>query len=152
MANERRREENQIADLRKGLDALRQENSRLKDQLAAGSAAEGEMAKLKEQLAEQNKTIATLKAELEQARSFLQTTDRKTAPGLDPARAAQLSENLKIPLADGRPSFAKDGDVVACGTEEDIDSIRKRLGMSFRVHHVTRATFDEISARSQVRV
>jgi predicted nuclease with TOPRIM domain len=146
------RRDDRIAELKKGLEALREENGRLKDKLAQTSSLDGEVGKLKEQLSERDKTIAGLKKEIEQVRSFLRTTDRKTAQGLDPAGAAQLSENVKVPLVDGRPAFAQDGDVVACGEGEDINAIRKRLGTSFSVHHVTKATFDELAARQKIRV
>lgn len=153
MANERRREEQQIAELKKGLEGAQAEISSLKDRLAAAVAIEGDVAKLKEQIAERDKTISALKTELEQARAFLRTTDRKTIDGLDPSRSAQLATSVKIPLQDGRAAFADGGDVVACGdAEKDIDSIRKRVGTACRVHHVTRAVFDELVAKQQIRV
>jgi small-conductance mechanosensitive channel len=149
MANDKR--DDKINELQKGLEALRDENALLKEELAEVAALKGELELQKSAVSDRDKMIVDLRTELEQARSFLRTTDKKTVPGL-PSSAAQLATGVTMSSHDRRRIDANPGDVVACGKQEDIDALRKRVGQGAKIHHVTRETFDEIVAKQLVRV
>ena len=112
MANDKR--DDRINELQKGLEALRGENSLLKEELGELPALKGELERQKSAVSERDKTIVGLRAELEQARSFLRTTDKKTIADL-PSSAAQLATGVTMSSHDSRRIDASPGDVVACG-------------------------------------
>jgi chromosome segregation ATPase len=150
MANDKR--DDRIAELEKGLGRMREENATLKEQLSGVEALKGEVDKQKALVGDRDKTIEGLRAELEQARAVLAKTEQKTVSGLDASCSAQLATGVTMQSADNRRLDAESGDVVACGEQEKIDSLRKKLGMSVKLHHVARATFDELVSKGMVRV
>lgn len=150
MANDKR--DDKIAELEKGLGRMREENATLKGQLAEVEALKGEVDKQKALVSDREKTIEGLRAELLQARAVLSKTEQKTVQGLEASYSAQLATGVTMHSADNRRLDAESGDVVACGEQDKVDALRKRLGTSTKVHYVSRATFDELVTKGLVRV
>jgi type II secretory pathway component PulM len=149
MANDKR--DDRIAELEKGLGRMREENAALKEQLSGVEALKGEIEKKTALVSDREKTIEGLRAELQQARAVLSQTDQKTVQGLDAKCSAQLATSVTMQSTDNTRVDAKSGDVVVCGEKDAIDALRKRLGVSVKAHHITRATFDELVAKGMVR-
>jgi hypothetical protein len=149
MANDKR--DDRIAELEKGLGRMREENAMLKGELSGVEALKGEIEKQAAIVADRDKTIEGLRAELLQARSVLSKTDQKTVQGLDPKWSAQLATGVTMQSTDNVRVDGMSGDVVACGEKDQVDALRKRLGVSVKAHHITRATFDELVAKGMVR-
>jgi hypothetical protein len=142
--------DDKIAELELSLEAAQQAIAAAETKAGNSTALEGEGEKLRRTLGERDKTIKSLRAELAAERSKGMAGDKATVPNL-PDTAGQLNAPVIIPDVRGGALYTQSGDVLATGSDDELSKLRKVIGTTAVVHHVSKETLEAQRTASRLR-
>jgi hypothetical protein len=142
--------DDKIDELELSLEAANKAISEAEAKSGSTTAMAGEIEKLKAALGERDKTIKGLRCELAAERSKSMDGEKATVPGL-PATAGQLNAPVIISDVKGGTLYTQNGDVLATGSDDDVAKLRRTVGTSAVVHHVSKETLEAQRTASRLR-
>ena len=142
--------DDKIAELELSLEAAQAAIAAAEAKAGNSTALQGEIEKLRATLGEKDKTIKGLRAELAAERSKGMNGDKATVPNL-PDTAGQLNAPVIIPDVRGGTLYTQNGDVLATGSDDEVAKLRKAVGTSAVVHHVSKDTLEQQRTASRLR-
>lgn len=142
--------DDKIAELELSLEAANAAIATAESNVGNATAMAGEIEKLKGTLAERDKTIVGLRAELAAERNKAVQGDQATVADL-PKSAGQLNAPVIISDKKGGTVYSQNGDVLACGSDDEVGRLRSKIGTAAIVHHVTEETLEAQRRASRLR-